>query len=128
MSIALSATSPASAYTAEKLPLLHPSNRPIAKVFKYILPMLLLCYFVAFIDRVNVGFAAADMNRDLEFNATIYGIGAGIFFVGYFLFEVPSNLVLHRVGARKWIARIMITWGLIAGAMAFVTGAKTYYA
>jgi ACS family tartrate transporter-like MFS transporter len=90
-----------SAIAAEKLALSHPDNIPIAKVFKQLLPMLLACYFIAFLDRVNVGFAAADMSRDLGFNATIYGVGAGIFFVGYFLFEVPSNLALHRFGARK---------------------------
>ena len=70
---------------------------------------LIACYFVAFLDRVNVGFAALQMNKDLGFSATLYGWGAGIFFLGYFLFEVPSNIALERVGARKWIARIMVT-------------------
>ena len=126
MSDALAATA-TDFVRGEKLPLSHPANQPVAKVFRRLLPMLLLCYFIAFIDRVNVGFAAAEMNRDLGFNATIYGLGAGIFFVGYFLFEVPSNLALHRIGARRWIARIMVTWGLIAGGMAFVTGEKSFY-
>ena len=96
-----------------------------------LIPFLFLCYIVAFLDRVNVGFAKLQMASDLGFSDDIYGFGAGIFFIGYFLFEVPSNLVLHRVGARMWIARIMVTWGLISGAMAFterlarVTGLET---
>lgn len=88
---------------------------------------MVLCFFIAFLDRVNVGFAALQMNQDLGFNAKVYGFGAGIFFVGYFLFEVPSNLILHRVGARVWIARIMITWGLIVVGMAFVRGTTSFY-
>ena len=87
-----------------------------------------LLYFAAFIDRVNVGFAAAQMHRDLGFSAYVYGLGAGIFFIGYCLFEVPSNLILHRVGARRWIGRIMISWALIAGAMAFIHNATAFYA
>lgn len=85
-------------------------------------------YFAAFIDRVNVSFAAAQMQRDLGFSAYVYGLGAGIFFIGYCLFEVPSNLILHRVGARRWIGRIMISWALIAGAMAFIKDARGFYA
>ena len=76
-----------------------------------LIPFLCLCYGVSFLDRVNVGFAALAMNADLGFTASVFGLGAGIFFVGYILFEVPSNLVLARVGARRWIARIMISWG-----------------
>jgi ACS family tartrate transporter-like MFS transporter len=87
----------------------------------------MLLYFVAFIDRVNIGFAALTMNKDLGFSPTVFGFGAGIFFLGYFLFEVPSNLVLDKVGARIWIARVMITWGLISGAMAFVQGSGSFY-
>jgi ACS family tartrate transporter-like MFS transporter len=86
-----------------------------------------LLYFAAFIDRVNVGFAAAQMNRDLGFSPYVYGLGAGIFFIGYSLFEIPSNLILHRIGGRRWLARIMITWALVAGAMAAVTGATGFY-
>jgi D-galactonate transporter len=82
----------------------------------------MLSYFAAYLDRVNVGFAALSMNKDLGFTAEIFGIGSGIFFLGYFLFEVPSNLILSKVGARKWIARILLTWGVISGATAFVTG------
>jgi ACS family tartrate transporter-like MFS transporter len=88
----------------------------------------MLLYFIAFVDRVNIGFAALTMNKDLGFSPTVFGFGAGIFFLGYFLFEVPSNLVLEKVGARIWIARVMITWGLISGAMAFVQGPNSFYA
>lgn len=103
------------------------SQRIVSKILWRILPILMLGYFVAFIDRVNVGFAATEMNKDLGFTAAVYGIGSGIFFVGYFLFEVPSNLALHRFGARLWIARIMITWGVISGAMALVNGQWSFY-
>jgi hypothetical protein len=83
---------------------------------------LIICYFVAYLDRVNVSFAALTMNRDLGLSATAYGLGAAIFFFSYFIFEVPSNLALERFGARKWIARIMFSWGLVSGAMCFVQG------
>lgn len=86
------------------------------------------CYFVSFLDRVNLGFAALQMNRDLHLSPTVFGLGGGIFFLSYFLFEVPSNLLLARVGARLWIARIMITWGVVAGAMALVTGPRSLFA
>jgi ACS family tartrate transporter-like MFS transporter len=91
-----------------------------------LLPLIVVIYFVAYIDRTNVSFAAFGMTRDLGLTAYIYGWGAGIFFLGYFLFEVPSNLLLEKVGARRWIARIMITWGLMAAAMAFVQGATSF--
>jgi len=100
----------------------------LKKIGWRLIPFLALLYFAAFIDRVNVGFAALQMNRDLGFSAYVYGLGAGIFFVGYCLFEVPSNLILHKIGGRVWIARIMITWALIAGAMAFVSGTTGFYA
>ena len=90
--------------------------RTIAKVSARLVPFLILCYFVAYLDRVNVSFAALTMNKDLGLSASAFGFGAGIFFLAYFLFEVPSNLFLERFGARKWIARIMFTWGLISGA------------
>jgi ACS family tartrate transporter-like MFS transporter len=92
-----------------------------------LLPFLLLLYIVAWLDRVNIGFAALQMNADLGFSATVYGFGAGVFFIGYALFEVPSNLILVRVGARLWIARIMITWGILSVAMMFVSGATSFY-
>jgi ACS family tartrate transporter-like MFS transporter len=99
----------------------------IAKVAKRILPILLLCYFAAFLDRVNIGFAAFTMNRDLGFSASEFGFGAGIFFLGYVLCELPSNLVLARVGARRWIARILVTWGLLSAATAFVWNPFSFY-
>jgi D-galactonate transporter len=102
-------------------------ERTIAKVTSRLVPFLILCYFVAYLDRVNVGFAALTMNKDLGLSASAFGFGAGIFFVAYFLFEVPSNLFLERVGARKWIARIMFTWGLISGGMAFATGEISFF-
>ncbi|RWA54909.1 MFS transporter [Cupriavidus sp. UYMSc13B] len=97
------------------------------KVSWRLVPFLLLCYVVAYLDRVNVGFAKLQMLNDLQFSETIYGLGAGIFFIGYFLFEVPSNVILHKVGARIWIARIMITWGAISAAMMFVTTPTMFY-
>src|SRR5258708_34454128 len=82
----------------------------------------MLCYFIAYLDRVNVGFDGATMSRDLALSSAAFGGAAGIFFITYFFFEVPSNLALDRFGARKWIARIMLSWGLVSGAQAFVTG------
>ncbi len=102
-------------------------QRTIAKVSSRLVPFLILCYFVAYLDRVNVSFAALTMNKDLGLSASAFGLGAGIFFLAYFLFEVPSNLFLERVGARKWIARIMLTWGLISGGMAFISGVKGFF-
>jgi MFS transporter, ACS family, tartrate transporter len=95
-------------------------QRTIAKVSRRLVPFLIVCYFVAYLDRVNVGFAALDMNKELALSATAYGFGAGIFFFSYFIFEVPSNLALERFGARKWIARIMFSWGLLSGLMAAI--------
>ena len=92
------------------------------KIYARILPFSVLCMFVCYLDRVNVGFAALTMNKDLGLSAYFFGLGAGAFYGGYCLFEVPSNLVLERVGARFWLARIMITWGICSGAMAFVSG------
>src|SRR5215510_3485058 len=91
-----------------------------AKISVKLIPFLFLCYIVAFLDRVNVGFAKLQMAGDLKFSDTVYSVGAGIFFVGYFIFEVPSNVILERVGARLWIARIMITWGIISSAFMYV--------
>ena len=97
------------------------------KITWRLIPYLFLLYIVAYVDRVNVGFAAMDMKRQLNFSDTVYGTGAGIFFLGYALFDLPSNLVMRRVGTRVWIARIMITWGLIAGLMMFVSSARSFY-
>ena len=102
-------------------------QRTIAKVSARLVPFLMVCFFVAYLDRVNVSFAALTMNKDLGLSASAFGFGAGIFFLAYFLFEVPSNLMLERVGARKWIARIMFTWGLISGGMAFIRGEGSFY-
>jgi len=103
-------------------------KRVYRKVFWRIVPFLMLCYVVAYLDRVNVGFAKLQMSQDLGFSEAVFGLGAGIFFVGYFLFEVPSNVILHRVGARMWIARIMITWGIVSAAFMFVPSAPWFYA
>ncbi|RFO95997.1 MFS transporter [Rhodoferax lacus] len=98
-----------------------------SKVSWRLIPFLFLCYVVSYLDRVNVGFAKLQMLSDLKFSDTVYGLGAGIFFIGYFLFEVPSNIILSKVGARVWIARIMATWGVISSAMMFVTDAQMFY-
>jgi ACS family tartrate transporter-like MFS transporter len=102
-------------------------RRIIAKVIRRLIPFIFLCYVVAYVDRVNIGFAANAMQRDLGLSDSAYGIGAGLFFFGYFLFEVPSNLILERVGARRWIARIMVTWGIVSMAMVFVQGTWSFY-
>jgi MFS family permease len=98
------------------------------KVTRRIVPLLFMCYVVAYLDRVNVGFAKIQMLADLKFSETVYGLGAGIFFLGYFLFEVPSNILLHRVGARLWIARVMITWSIVSAATLFVKTPTMFYA
>ncbi len=105
-----------------------PEKSACAKVTRRLIPFLMLLYVVAWFDRVNVGFAALQMNHDLGFSSSVFGFGAGVFFIGYALFEVPSNLVLARVGARRWIARIMVTWGLVSVAMMFVRGPLSFYA
>ena len=92
-----------------------------------LIPFICLLYFIAFIDRVNIGFAALTMNKDLGFSATVFGFGAGVFFFGYFLFEIPSNIILDKVGARLWIARVMVTWGFLSGAFAFIQGETSFY-
>lgn len=102
-------------------------RRAVAKVSRRLMPFLILCYFVAYLDRVNVSFAALTMNKALGISATAFGLGAGIFFLAYFVFEVPSNLALERFGARKWIARIMLSWGVLSGAMAFIQGETSFY-
>jgi ACS family tartrate transporter-like MFS transporter len=103
------------------------ATRAVARVRRRLIPFLFLLYVVAYLDRVNVGFAALDMNRDLGFSAAVYGLGSGIFFVSYTLLEVPSNLMLARVGAAAWIARIMLTWGLVSATTAFVQDARSFY-
>ena len=99
----------------------------IRKVRIRLLPFLLILYVVAFLDRVNIGFAALTMNRELAITSQQFGLAAGIFFWGYLLFEVPSNLILHRIGARIWIARILITWGAVATLTGFVQSVNRLY-
>ncbi len=103
-------------------------TRTMRRVAWRLVPFLIVCYFVAYLDRVNIGFAKITMDKDLGISETIYGQAAGIFFLAYFLFEVPSNLFLERFGARKWIARIMLTWGILSGAMALVGGVRSLIA
>jgi MFS transporter, ACS family, tartrate transporter len=95
-------------------------KRAIGKVMRRLIPFLILCYFVAYLDRVNVSFAKLHMNQALGFSEAAFGLGAGLFFIAYFLFEVPSNIFLERVGARVWIARIMVSWGIVSAAFAFI--------
>jgi ACS family tartrate transporter-like MFS transporter len=99
----------------------------LSRVTRRLIPFLALCYVAAYLDRVNLSFAAATMNRDLHFSPTVYGQGAGVFFIGYALLETPSNYILHRIGARIWIARIMVSWGLVSAAMAFVRDETSFY-
>ncbi len=108
-------------------PVIDEATRVYRKVTWRLVPFLFACYVAAYLDRVNVGFAKLQMLNDLKFSETIYGLGAGIFFIGYFLFEVPSNMILHKVGARVWIARVMISWALISAAMMFVTSPTVFY-
>ena len=102
-------------------------TRTMAKVSRRLIPFVIICYFVAYLDRVNLSFAALEMNKDLKFSSTVYGMGAGAFFLSYFLLETPSNLVMLKMGARRWIARIMFTWGILSGAMAFVWNEPSFY-
>lgn len=103
-------------------------SRVTRKLVRRIIPFVMVLYFVSFLDRVNVGFAALTMNKAVGLSSTAFGLGGGLFFIGYFLFEVPSNLILHRVGARIWIARVMITWGIVSAASVFTSGPMSFYA
>ena len=109
------------------LPARTAEDRAYAKVFWRIVPFLMLCYVVAYLDRVNVGFAKLQMSSELGLSEAAYGVGAGIFFIGYFLFEVPSNVIMNRVGARMLIARIMVTWGIISAAFMFTSSETVFY-
>ena len=104
----------------------HP-QQVMGKVARHLVPFLIFCYFLSYLDRVNIGFAALTMNKDIGLSASAFGFGASIFFLGYFLFEVPSNLLLEKVGARIWIARIMISWGILSTALAFVWNDISFY-
>lgn len=102
-------------------------RQTMSRVARRLLPLLMACYFVAYLDRVNVGFASLTMNKALGFTSAVYGFGGGIFFLGYFIFEVPSNILLSKVGARVWIARILITWGIISACTALIAGPLSFY-
>ncbi|BAE86557.1 MFS transporter [Desulfitobacterium hafniense] len=102
-------------------------KQTVSKVSRRLLPLLVACMFIAFLDRINIGFASLQMNSALGLSSAAYGFGAGLFFIGYFFFEVPSNMILEKIGARIWITRIMITWGFIAIGFAFVQGEKSFY-
>jgi MFS transporter, ACS family, tartrate transporter len=106
----------------------HDGRATIAQVVRRLIPFIFICYVIAYIDRVNIGFAAAELQRDLGLSNSAYGLGGGLFFLGYCLFEIPSNIILERVGARIWIARIMIGWGLVSMAMVFVVGQWSFFA
>jgi MFS transporter, ACS family, tartrate transporter len=99
----------------------------IRKVYRHLIPFLFVLYIAAYLDRINIGFAQLQMKEALQFSDVVYGFGSGIFFLGYFLFEIPSNLILTRIGARVWIARIMVTWGFISAGMAFVDTPTSFY-
>jgi ACS family tartrate transporter-like MFS transporter len=101
-------------------------QRTMRKVYLRLLPFVFACYFLCYLDRINVGFAALTMNKDIGLDSAMYGMAAGAFFWGYVLFEVPSNLILEKIGARIWIARIMVTWGILSGATAFCTGPYSF--
>src|SRR5215813_2890140 len=103
-------------------------DRTIQKVRRRIIPFVVLLFFVCYLDRINIGFAALTMNQDLGITSREFGLIGGIFFFGYFLFEIPSNLLLHRIGARIWIARILIVWGMIAAATGFVHNVRELFA
>jgi len=103
------------------------TNAVYRKVAWRLIPFLMLCYAVAYLDRVNIGFAKLGMSRELGLSETVYGLGAGIFFIGYFVFEVPSNAMLHRLGARTWIARIMVSWAAVSALCSLVGGPISFY-
>ncbi|EKM0365319.1 MFS transporter [Cronobacter turicensis] len=107
--------------------LLTSEDKVYRKITRRLIPFLILCYFFAYLDRVNVGFAKLHMQDALNFSDTVYGLGAGIFFIGYFLFELPSNLLMQRFGPRFWIARIMVTWAVLSAAMIFISTPTQFY-
>ena len=99
----------------------------LSKLTRRLIPFMFLLYIVSYLDRINVGFAALQLNQALKFDPAVFGLGAGIFFIGYFIFEIPSNLIMERVGARIWMARILITWGVISSSMMLVNGVFAFY-
>ena len=102
-------------------------RQTMRKIYLRLLPFCFVLYFICYLDRAHIGFAALMMNKDLGLSAYVYGLGAGAFFWGYFILEVPSNLILERVGARRWIGRIMISWGIVSGAFAFTQGPISFF-
>src|ERR1700722_9811338 len=102
-------------------------RRTMKKIYLRLLPFCFVLYFICYLDRANIGFAALTMNKDLGLSSYVFGLGAGIFFWGYFILEVPSNLILERVGARRWISRIMVSWGIVSGCFAFVDGPAMFF-
>ena len=100
----------------------------LSKITRRLIPFMFLLYIVSYLDRINVGFAALQLNQALKFDPAVFGLGAGIFFIGYFIFEIPSNLIMQRVGARVWMARILVTWGMLSSATMFVKGVFSFYA
>src|SRR5207253_2780895 len=98
-----------------------------ARCARRLVPLIAVLYFVNYVDRVNVGFAALTMNRDMSFSPSVYGLGASLFFAGYLLFQIPANVVLERVGARRWIFSIMAVWGALSMATAFMPGPRSFY-
>ena len=119
--------STAEGLNAEEMARAEQGKLVVSRVIRRLIPFIFLCYVIAYIDRVNIGFAANQLQRDLGLSDAAYGWGAGLFFLGYCLFEIPSNLILDRVGARLWIARIMIGWGLMSMAMMFVWDKWSFY-
>src|SRR6201988_1609214 len=99
----------------------------LSKITRRLIPFMFLLYIVSYLDRINVGFAALQLNQALKFDPAVFGLGAGIFFIGYFIFEIPSNLVMQRVGARIWMARILVTWGMLSSATMFVNGVLSFF-
>src|SRR5881397_2038438 len=99
----------------------------VSKLTRRLIPFMFLLYIVSYLDRINVGFAALQLNKALNFDPAVFGLGAGLFFIGYFVFEVPSNLIMERVGARLWMARILVTWGFTSSLMMFVRGIAGFY-
>src|SRR6187200_2321372 len=116
-----------SAYAAGPTASVQISAVTLRKVTWRLIPFLFILYVIAWLDRVNVGFAGLQMNTDLGFSSTVFGFGSGIFFLGYCVFEIPSNIILERVGARLWISRIMVTWGLISAGLMFVRTPAAFY-
>ena len=118
-----SATEPETGRTVSEI-----ERTTMRRVTWRIIPFLMLCYFIAFVDRVNAGFAALQMNQDVGLSPSVFGLGGGLFYITYVLFEIPSNVAMAKVGARLWIARILVTWGIVSGCMALVVGPTSFYA